>query len=84
MKAQSPVFMKSRRHMSGEPWSLHKLKSRGVLELKGPDTVPFLHGLVTNEVTELEERRVQYNMLLNVQVMLDWLQSLKQFFINVS
>ena len=65
--------------MSGEPWSLHRLKSRGVLELKGPDTVPFLQGLVTNEVTELEERRVQYNMLLNVQVMLGWLQSLKQF-----
>lgn len=65
--AQKPAFMKSLSQLSGPSNSVYRLKSRGVLQFRGPDTVPFLQGLVTNEVTELEERKVQYNMLLNVQ-----------------
>ena len=60
--------MRSLSQQSGTSWSVHRLKSRGILELKGPDTVQFLQGLVTNEVTELEDRKVQFTMLLNAQV----------------
>lgn len=55
------------RLFSGRSYSVYSLKSRGILQLCGPDTVPFLQGLVTNQIMELEERKVQYNMLLNVQ-----------------
>lgn len=45
------------------------LKSRGLLQVKGKDVVPFLQGLVTNDVELLgSQMQAQYTMLLNVQV----------------
>lgn len=66
-RTQYPAFWKSYSQLSGSSYSIYRLKSRGILQLRGPDMIPFLQGLVTNEVTELEERKIQYNMLLNVQ-----------------
>ncbi|KAK3105885.1 hypothetical protein FSP39_007893 [Pinctada imbricata] len=49
-------------------WGLHPLKSRGLVRLKGNDVVPFLQGLITNDVTKLGDScRSLYSMMLNVQ-----------------
>ncbi|XP_045187104.2 putative transferase CAF17 homolog, mitochondrial [Mercenaria mercenaria] len=47
---------------------IYKLKSRGIVRVKGPDTLSFLQGLVTSDVESLGSvMGVQYSMLLNVQ-----------------
>ena len=49
-------------------WTLHSLKSRGVVQLRGTDVKPFLQGLITNDITQLgSECSSMYAMLLNVQ-----------------
>ncbi|XP_071113876.1 putative transferase CAF17 homolog, mitochondrial [Haliotis cracherodii] len=48
--------------------TLHELKTRGLVELSGRDTVDFLQGLVTSDVAALEgDVTSQYSMMLNVQ-----------------
>lgn len=50
------------------PWTVHPLKSRGLLRLKGPDVIPYLQGLVTNDVTHLGDQcKAMYTMMLNAQ-----------------
>jgi len=40
-----------------------------VIKVTGQDAIPFLQGLVTNDVALLgQEMKAQYTMLLNVQV----------------
>lgn len=52
-----------------ETKNVHILKSRGVIKVTGQDAIPFLQGLVTNDVSLLsQEMKAQYTMLLNVQV----------------
>lgn len=47
---------------------IYRLKSRGLVRVKGPDTVAFLQGLVTSDVESLASvMGTQYSMLLNVQ-----------------
>ena len=55
---------------SGIPTSTHSalLKHRSLVRVKGQDAKPFLQGLVTADVSNLEEQRTQYSMLLNAQV----------------
>ncbi|XP_060085232.1 putative transferase CAF17 homolog, mitochondrial [Ylistrum balloti] len=49
-------------------WSVHSLESRGVVRLKGTDTVPFLQGLVTNDVAVVGDKTPSlYTLMLNVQ-----------------
>ncbi|XP_033739627.1 putative transferase CAF17 homolog, mitochondrial [Pecten maximus] len=49
-------------------WSVHPLASRGVVRLGGTDTIPFLQGLVTNDVAVVGEKIPSlYTMMLNVQ-----------------
>ncbi|KAJ1099281.1 hypothetical protein NDU88_004383 [Pleurodeles waltl] len=45
------------------------LENRSLLRIQGPDTEPFLQGLLTNDVGRMrtEDRRVLYAHLLNVQ-----------------
>ncbi|XP_046574788.1 putative transferase CAF17 homolog, mitochondrial [Haliotis rubra] len=48
--------------------TLHELKSRGLVEMSGRDTVDFLQGIVTSDVTSLGgDVAAQYSMMLNVQ-----------------
>ncbi|XP_078583504.1 iron-sulfur cluster assembly factor IBA57, mitochondrial-like isoform X2 [Branchiostoma floridae x Branchiostoma japonicum] len=45
-----------------------RLEERSLVRVAGSDTIPFLQGLVTNDVTSLnEENRALYTMILNVQ-----------------
>ena len=44
-----------------------KLKNRGLLHIEGEDSVDFLQGLISNDVTKLEEQRVMYACLLTPQ-----------------
>jgi hypothetical protein len=44
-----------------------QLKNRGLVHLEGEDRVEFLQGLVTNDVLNLEEQRIQYACLLTPQ-----------------
>ncbi|XP_022288369.2 iron-sulfur cluster assembly factor IBA57, mitochondrial-like [Crassostrea virginica] len=49
-------------------WKLYKMKSRGMIRLKGPDVLPFLQGLVTNDVFQMMgEVESMYTMMLNSQ-----------------
>jgi folate-binding protein YgfZ len=43
------------------------LPQRGLLRLSGEDTLPFLQGLVTNDVTRLHEKGILYACLLSPQ-----------------
>ncbi|ESO93946.1 hypothetical protein LOTGIDRAFT_182349 [Lottia gigantea] len=44
------------------------LKSRSLVELKGRDTTDLLQGLITSDVTLLNDKKLsQYSMMLNVQ-----------------
>lgn len=43
------------------------LKNRGLIHIEGEDRVDFLQGLITNDVTKLEEQRIQYACLLTPQ-----------------
>lgn len=53
---------------SDGPWTVHPLKSRGLLRLKGSDVIPYLQGLITNDVTHLGEQcKAMYAMMLNAQ-----------------
>ncbi|OWF45531.1 putative transferase CAF17 homolog, mitochondrial [Mizuhopecten yessoensis] len=66
------VTVQSLRHFSddviGAKWSVHPLRSRGIIRLKGPDTVPFLQGLVTNDVAVVGGKIPSlYTLMLNVQ-----------------
>ena len=46
-----------------------KLKSRSLVTVKGADVIQFLQGLLTNDITLLQQdRKSLYTMLLNVQV----------------
>ncbi|KAL4237443.1 Iron-sulfur clusters incorporation protein [Mactra antiquata] len=48
--------------------SIYQLKSRGLVQVKGRDTIPFLQGLVTSDVESLGTvMAAQYSMLLTVQ-----------------
>lgn len=48
---------------------IYRLKSRGLVRVKGPDTIAFLQGMVTSDVESLGSvMGTQYAMLLNVQV----------------
>ncbi|XP_035663274.1 putative transferase CAF17 homolog, mitochondrial [Branchiostoma floridae] len=45
-----------------------RLEERSLVRVAGSDTIPFLQGLVTNDVTSLNtENRALYTMILNVQ-----------------
>lgn len=44
-----------------------KLKNRGLIHLEGSDRVSFLQGLVSNDVTKLEQKRILYSCLLTPQ-----------------
>lgn len=44
-----------------------QLKNRGLIHIEGEDRVEFLQGLVTNDVTKLQEQRIQYACLLTPQ-----------------
>ncbi len=44
-----------------------KLKNRGLIHIEGADRVDFLQGLVSNDVTKLEQERVLYACLLTPQ-----------------
>ncbi|WAR19377.1 CAF17-like protein [Mya arenaria] len=47
---------------------VYQLRSRGIVKVKGSDAVPFLQGLITNDVSLLGvDGKAQYSMLLNVQ-----------------
>ncbi|XP_069104473.1 putative transferase CAF17 homolog, mitochondrial isoform X2 [Argopecten irradians] len=49
-------------------WTVHPLASRGVVRLEGTDTIPFLQGLVTNDVAVVGDKNPSlYTMMLNVQ-----------------
>jgi tRNA-modifying protein YgfZ len=43
------------------------LKNRGLIHIEGEDRIPFLQGLVTNDVTKLEKSRILYACLLTPQ-----------------
>lgn len=43
------------------------LKNRGLIHIEGEDRVEFLQGLITNDVSKLEEQRIQYACLLTPQ-----------------
>lgn len=62
------VIICRRNISSSGSWTLHALKSRGLIQLSGTDVNPFLQGLVTNDVTVLgPECTSLHAMLLNVQ-----------------
>lgn len=62
------VLLHSKGLSTSLAWTLHPLKSRGLVELKGSDVKPFLQGLMTNDVNVLgTECTSLYTMLLNVQ-----------------
>lgn len=63
------IQLRNRQFLSNSAASpVYHLKSRGIIKVQGQDTVPFLQGLVTNDVSLLgSEVRSQYSMLLNVQ-----------------
>ncbi len=44
-----------------------QLKDHSVLEVKGPDSTPFLHGQLTNNVKDLESQHFQLNARLDRQ-----------------
>lgn len=53
---------------AAEDLSVYRLKSRGLVQVMGPDAMSFLQGLVTSDVTKLGlQTKAQYSMLLNVQ-----------------
>lgn len=63
------VFKIISRNVSSTRRELHELQSRGLVQLRGKDVVPFLQGLVTNDVESLGPKLpAQFAMLLNVQV----------------
>ncbi len=43
------------------------LPSRGLIHVEGDDRINFLQGLISNDVTKLEEQRIQYACLLTPQ-----------------
>ena len=43
------------------------LPNRGLIHIEGKDRVEFLQGLVSNDVTKLEQQRIQYACLLTPQ-----------------
>lgn len=53
---------------SGSDVPVYKLSSRGIVRVKGRDTIQFLQGLVTSDVECLGSvMGAQYSMLLNIQ-----------------
>jgi len=44
-----------------------QLKNRGLIHIEGEDRIAFLQGLITQDVTKLEEQRIQYACLLTPQ-----------------
>ena len=42
-----------------------RLKSRSLTRVKGPETLPFLQGLVTNDLEHLETQPTLYTLFLN-------------------
>ncbi len=44
-----------------------QLKNRGLIHLEGEDRVEFLQGLITQDVSKLEQQRIQYACLLTPQ-----------------
>ncbi|XP_062578401.1 putative transferase CAF17 homolog, mitochondrial [Saccostrea cucullata] len=58
----------SRTYSVWRTWRLYRMSNRGMIRLEGADVVPFLQGLVTNDVTQLEEDKESiYTMMLNPQ-----------------
>jgi folate-binding protein YgfZ len=47
--------------------SFVELPHRGLVHIEGDDRVEFLQGLVSNDITQLEEQRIQYACLLTPQ-----------------
>ncbi|MCI5060597.1 MAG: folate-binding protein [Alphaproteobacteria bacterium] len=43
------------------------LPRRGLLHIEGPDRLEFLQGLITQDVTKLEQEKIQYGCLLTPQ-----------------
>ena len=63
----------SRTYSKWRNWRLYKMGSRGMIRLKGVDIVPFLQGMVTNDVSQLVgDRESMYTMILNPQVCHSW------------
>jgi folate-binding Fe-S cluster repair protein YgfZ len=63
----------SRTYSKWKTWRLYKMSSRGVIRLKDVDIVPFLQGMVTNDVSQLVgDRESMYTMMLNPQVCHSW------------
>lgn len=59
-----------RRYSTREPvWTCHILTHRALINIRGQDTHSYLQGLITNDVTALEEsgHTALYTHLLNVQ-----------------
>ena len=58
--------------MTPEITGAFHLNRRGVVRIAGRDTVDLLQGLITSDVTEMNNVghgvRAQYSMMLNVQV----------------
>lgn len=49
-----------------------RLKSRSLIKLQGPDTLPLLQGLITNDISHLETRPSIYALFLNNQGRVLW------------
>ena len=55
---------------STDSLTLHNITHRSLVCVEGPDSVSFLQGLLTSDVTLLDSSRpVQYSMMLNAQVL---------------
>lgn len=68
----STAFFTACRHYSEDVqrsrWKVYPVESRGMIRLVGMDTVPFLQGLVTNDVSTLgNNKKSLYTLMLNVQ-----------------
>lgn len=63
-------FVHSQAHSKHSCASFH-LAWRGVVRVSGRDTVDFLQGLVTNDLTQLcmNQSGAMYSMMLNIQVL---------------
>ncbi|XP_048747304.2 putative transferase CAF17 homolog, mitochondrial [Ostrea edulis] len=58
----------SRTYSKWRTWRLYNMRSRGMIRLKGADVVPFLQGMVTNDVSQLVgDGESMYTMMLNPQ-----------------
>ena len=44
-----------------------RLSDRAVIQVKGPDCVSFLQGVVTNDVTQLQDTKILYSLMLTPQ-----------------